>query len=340
MTMRVWELSGQFGMENLHLVDRPMPAPGPGQVLVRLRAASLNFRDLLMIRGKYNPRQPLPLVPCSDGAGEVVELGPGVERVKVGNRVAGIFAQRWLAGRPDHVMLRSTLGGPLDGTLQEYRVFSEEGLVHLPAHLTWEEASTLPCAALTAWSSLVVEGSVTAGSKVVIQGTGGVSIFALQFCKMLGAETWVTSSSDEKLEKAKEMGATHVINYTTTPKWGEEIFRMTGKVGVDHVVEVGGAGTIDQSIRAIAPGGCISLIGILSGAAQEIQLTRVLMQNVRMQGIIVGHRDGFEQMNRAIAVSGLRPSVDRVFAFEEAPEAMAYMASAGHYGKIVIRVGE
>lgn len=337
--MKVWELTGQFGMENLRLTERARPEAGPREVLVRMTAASLNFRDLLMVAGKYNPSQPLPLVPCSDGVGVVEATGPGVERFKVGQRVCGIFAQRWLAGRPDRTALRSTLGGPLDGTLQEYMVFSEEGLVAVPDALTDEEAATLPCAALTAWSSLFVHGDVTAGSSVVIQGTGGVSIFALQFAAMVGAETFVTSSSDEKLERARQMGATHTINYRTTPRWGDEVYRLSGKKGVDHVVEVGGAGTIDQSIRSIAPGGCISLIGVLSGNAQQIQLTRVLMQNVRMQGIIVGHREGFEQMNRAIAANGLKPVVDRTFAFDEVPEAMTWMSSGEHFGKIAIRIG-
>jgi NADPH:quinone reductase-like Zn-dependent oxidoreductase len=338
--MKVWELADSFGMENLRLTERAKPAPGPREVLVRMTAASLNYRDMLMVRGHYNPRQPLPLVPCSDGVGVVEEVGPGVARVTVGQRVAGIFAQRWLAGRPDKTALSSTLGGPLDGTLQEYMVFGEEGLVAVPDTLTDEEAATLPCAALTAWSSLFVHGDVKAGSSVVIQGTGGVSIFALQFAAMVGATTYVTSSSDEKLDRAREMGATHTVNYKTTPKWGEEIYRMTGKQGVDHVVEVGGAGTIDQSIRSIAPGGCISLIGVLSGNAQEIQLTRVLMQNVRMQGIIVGHREGFEQMNRAIAANNLTPAVDRTFEFDEVPQALEYMAKGQHFGKIAVKIGK
>jgi NADPH:quinone reductase-like Zn-dependent oxidoreductase len=337
--MRAWTLGPTFGLDHLALTEAPDGTPGPGQIRLRMRAVSLNFRDLLMVRGHYNPRQPLPLVPCSDGVGLVDAVGEGVTRVKVGDRVCPIFAQKWLAGRPTKGAITSTLGGPLDGTLRTSMVLSEEGVVHVPAHLTDAQAATLPCAALTAWSAMVVEGDVTAGTRVLLQGTGGVSIAALQLAVALGAEVIVTSSSDAKLEKARALGAHHTINYTTHPNWSDEVLRITGRLGVDHVVEVGGAGTIEQSIRAVAPGGHISLIGILSGATQPLQLTRVLMNHIRIQGILVGHRDGFEQMNRAIAAHRIEPVVDTVFAFEDAPKAFDLLASARHVGKVCIEVG-
>jgi len=338
--MRAYEIRDAFGLENLTIVERPVPEPGPGQVRVRMKCISLNYRDILMTRGLYNPRQPLPLIPCSDGVGVVDAVGEGVYRVKPGDRVSGIFAQKWLAGKPTRAALTSTLGGPLDGTLTELMVLSEEGVVKVPDYLTDEEASTLPCAALTAWTSLVVEGGVTAGDRVLVQGTGGVSVFALQIAKMLGAEVIVTSSADDKLEKARAMGADHTINYSTHKKWSDEVMRLTNKEGVDLVVEVGGAGTIDQSIRSVRPGGHISMIGILSGGSQELLLTRVLMQNIRIQGILVGHRDGFEAMNRAFALHQIRPAVDRVFAFDEAVRAMEFVASGKHFGKVCVRISE
>lgn len=338
--MRAYEIRDAFGLENLTIVERAVPEPGPGQVRIRMKCISLNYRDILMTRGLYNPRQPLPLIPCSDGVGVVDAVGEGVYRVKPGDRVSGIFAQKWLAGKPTRAALMSTLGGPLNGTLTEMMVLSEEGVVKVPDYLTDEEASTLPCAALTAWTSLVVEGGVTAGDRVLVQGTGGVSVFALQIAKILGAEVIVTSSSDDKLEKARALGADHTINYSTHKKWSEEVMRLTNKEGVDLVVEVGGAGTIDQSIRSVRPGGHISMIGILSGGSQELLLTRVLMQNIRIQGILVGHRDGFEAMNRAFALHQIRPAVDRVFAFEEAVQAMEFVASGKHFGKVCVRISE
>ncbi|HEY0554266.1 MAG TPA: NAD(P)-dependent alcohol dehydrogenase, partial [Thermoanaerobaculia bacterium] len=238
--MRAIEIQGAFGLDHLALVERPDPRPGPGQALVRLRAASLNFRDLLTVEGKYNPKQKLPLIPCSDGAGEVVTVGEGVTRVQPGDRVCTVFAQKWLAGRPTRERLRSTLGGPLDGTLAELAVFDQEGLVKTPDSLTDEEAATLPCAAVTAWSALVTEGGLTAGDTVLVQGTGGVSLFALQLAKILGARVIATSSSDEKLARVREMGADETINYREVPAWGVRAKELTGGAGVDHVVEVGG----------------------------------------------------------------------------------------------------
>jgi NADPH:quinone reductase-like Zn-dependent oxidoreductase len=336
--VRAFEIQGGFGLDNLILTERPDPRPGPGQVLVRLRAASLNFRDLLTVEGKYNPKQKLPLIPCSDGAGEVVEVGEGVTRVQPGERVCTLFAQKWTSGEPTRERLRSTLGGPLDGTLAELAVFDQESVVKTPEHLSDEEAATLPCAAVTAWSALVTEGGVTAGDTVLVQGTGGVSLFALQIAKILGARVIATSSQDEKLERVRQMRADGLINYREVPDWGKRAKELTGGTGVDHVVEVGGAGTLQQSLQAVRFGGTVSLIGNLSGTKTEILLTHIFMQKIRVNGILVGHRESFEAMNRAIALHGMRPVIDRVFSLEETPAAFRHMAAGGHFGKIVVRI--
>lgn len=336
--MRVVEIQERFGLDRLALVERPDPEPGPGQVLLRMRAASLNYRDLLTVRGHYNPKQPLPLIPCSDGVGEVAAVGDGVDRVGMGDRVATLFTQRWLSGRPTREKLRATLGGPLDGTLAEMMVLDAEGVVPLPEHLSDEEGATLPCAGLTAWSALAVLGSIQAGDTILVQGTGGVSIFALQFAKLIGARAIVTSSSDEKLERARELGAWETINYRSTPEWGKEVLKRTGGEGVDLVVEVGGAGTLAQSLVAVRFGGEISLIGVLSGIASELNILPLLMQQVRVQGLLVGHREGFESMNRAIAAQGMKPVVDSVYSLDEVGQAFERMAAGEHFGKICIRI--
>jgi NADPH:quinone reductase-like Zn-dependent oxidoreductase len=336
--MRVFEIQDSFGMDNLRLADRPDPVPGPGEVLLRMRAMSLNYRDLMTVRGHYNPRQPLPLIPCSDGVGVVEAIGDGVSRVAVGDRVATIFSQTWIDGPPSVDKLRGTLGGPLDGTLAEKMVLSAEGVVRVPDYLTDAEAASLPCAAVTAWSALVEHGSVTAGDTVLVQGTGGVSIFALQIAAMLEARVIVTSSSDAKLERARELGAWQTINYRDDPSWGTTARAMTDGRGVDHVVEVGGAGTLEQSLKAVRVGGQVSVIGVLSGIASELNIIPILMQHLRLQGILVGSRTGFERMLAAFAASEVRPVVDRVFAFDAAVSAMGRMASAEHLGKICLAV--
>jgi NADPH:quinone reductase-like Zn-dependent oxidoreductase len=335
--MKVWALKDEFGVENLALEDRPSPDPGPGQLLLRMTAASLNFRDLLMIRGHYNPRQPLPLVPCSDGVGEVLAVGLGVTRFAVGDRVCPIFAQSWLGGGVERDTARSTLGGPLDGTLQQMLVVHEQAAVAAPAHLSDAEAACLPCAGVTAWRALVTDGGVKAGDTVLTLGTGGVSLFAVQIGTMLGARVLVTSSRDGKLARARELGAVHGINYRRTPEWGRAVSVWTGSRGVDLVVELGGAGTLDQSLRAVRVGGTIALIGVLAGVKAEIPLTRVLMRGVRIQGILVGHRQDFEALNRALAAHpDVKPVVDRTFAFDEVPEALDYLSQGVHMGKVVI----
>jgi NADPH:quinone reductase-like Zn-dependent oxidoreductase len=334
--MRVFEIQ-KFGLENLNLADRPDPQPGHGQVLIRVRAVSLNFRDHLMVAGAYNPKQKLPLIPCSDGAGEVLATGPGVTRVKPGDRVMGAFSQTWIAGEPTRAKLAGTLGGPLDGMLAEQVVLHEDGVTPVPAHLSYEEAATLPCAAVTAWHALVVQGGLKAGDTVLVQGTGGVSIFALQFARMFGARVIVTSSSDAKLEKAKALGADGLINYKTTPDWEKPARELTGGVGLDHIIEVGGAGTLSKALKCVRIGGIVHVIGVLSGnAPADFSVIPILMQNVRLQGVLVGSRETFEQMNRAVAQNGLRPVLDRTFPFADARDAFAHMAAGAHFGKIVI----
>ena len=343
--MRVLEIQNEFGLENLHLAERPTPEADdlqPGEVLLEMRAASLNFRDLRMVQGLYNPRQPLPLIPCSDGVGEVIAIGDGAEgvgRVAVGDRVATLFAQKWRAGEPTPERARSTLGGPLDGTLAERMVLPADGVVAVPDHLSDEEAATLPCAALTAWSALVAHGRIKAGDTVLLQGTGGVSIFALQFARLLGARVVITSSSDEKLERARDLGAWETINYRTTEAWGKEARKLTGGRGVDHVVEVGGAGTLEQSLAAVRMGGSISIIGVLDSTLSPVNVIPILMNQIRLQGILVGHRDSFEAMNRAIAEARLKPIVDRTFPLEETRAALDHMAAGRHFGKVCVRVG-
>ena len=336
--MKVYEIRNRFGLDALQVAERPRPQPGPQEVLLKVRAASLNYRDLLVVKGLYNPKMPLPRVPVSDAVGEVVGVGPGVTRVKAGQRVAGIFMQRWLCGELTEAKARSALGGDIDGLLAEYAVLHEDGVVTVPDHLSDEEAATLPCAAVTAWHGLVAEGHVQAGDSVLAQGTGGVSLFALQFARLSGARVIITSSRDDKLKRALEMGAADGINYKATPEWGQRVRELTAGRGVDHVVEVGGAGTLGQSLRAVRLGGRISLIGVLSGATGQVNPLPVLMKNVRVQGIFVGSREMFEAMNRAITLHRIRPVVDRVFPFAEAPAAFRYLESQAHFGKIVIRM--
>ena len=333
--MQAWAIVGGFGLDKLQRVERPAPRPGPGQVVVQVHAASLNYRDLLMVRGQYNPRQPLPLVPLSDGAGTVVEVGAGVHTVQVGDRVVGHFVQAWPAGAPTAAMLRDTLGGPHDGALQEQWLLPASGVAKIPDFLTFEQAATLPCAALTAWTALVDHGPLLPGQTVLVQGTGGVSLFALQFAQLAGARVVVTSSSDSKLARAMALGAEHGINYRAVPQWGKAVAAWSAG-GVDHVVEVGGAGTLHQSLRAVKPGGHIAVIGVLSGGAAELNITPLLMNAVRMQGVLVGSHASFAAMTAAISHARLVPVIDRVFAWADAPEALAYLATGQHFGKVVL----
>jgi NADPH:quinone reductase-like Zn-dependent oxidoreductase len=334
--MRTWTIAA-FGIENLRQTDRPEPTPSAGQIVIAVRAVSLNYRDLLMTKGIYNPRLPLPRIPCSDCAGDVIAIGPGVTRVAVGDRVCGIFMQRWLDGRLTEAAGKSALGGEVDGVLAERVVLSEEGIVKVPPHMSFEQAATLPCAAVTAWNALA-EGGLRAGDTVLLQGTGGVSIFALQIAKLFGARVLITSSSDEKLARARELGASATVNYRTTPDWDKWARNETGGIGVDHVVEVGGAGTLEKSCKAVRAGGHVALIGVLSGTG-TINPIQILMRAIRVRGIFVGSRTMFEDMNRAFELHQVRPVIDRSFPFDEFPKALSHLESGQHFGKVVVSLG-
>jgi NADPH:quinone reductase-like Zn-dependent oxidoreductase len=333
--MKIWQIPA-FGLDHMAIAERAVPEASRGRVLIKVHAVSLNYRDLLVVLGKYNPKMTLPRVPCSDGAGEVVAVGEGVTRMRVGQRVTGIFMQNWIDGSPDAAKQRGALGGDIDGMLAEYVVLDEHGLVQVPAHLSWEEAATLPCAAVTAWNAVVHAGGIKAGDTVVIQGTGGVSIFALQFAKLLGARVLGTSSSDEKLARAKRLGLDAGVNYKHAD-WAKWVVEQTGGRGADLVVEVGGAGTLMQSLKCIRVGGAVAQIGILSQSNEPLQIGPLLHKQVRLQGIYVGSCAHFEEMNRAIAQHRLQPQVDHVFSFSEARAALATMEKASHFGKIAIR---
>jgi NADPH:quinone reductase-like Zn-dependent oxidoreductase len=338
--MKVFQIpKGGAGIESVMPADRPDPAkPGHRQVLVRVRACSLNFRDLGIVRGSYRMPVGENIIPLSDGAGEVVEVGAAVTRVKAGDRVAGNFFQRWPGGDPSPDTHASALGGGIDGMLAQYATLEEEGVVKIPAHLSFEEGATLPCAAVTVWHAMMEHAKLKAGDVVLLQGTGGVSIFGLQFAHAMGIAAIITSSSDDKLARAKTLGAVHGINYKTTPDWEKAAVAFTGGRGVDHVVEVGGAATLTHSFGAIRVGGKITLIGGLSGGATELNPGLIFSRRANVQGISVGSTEMFMAMNRAIAVSAIKPVIDKVFDFADAQAAYRHMASGAHFGKIVIRV--
>jgi NADPH:quinone reductase-like Zn-dependent oxidoreductase len=337
--MKVWQISS-FGVDNLEPFKAPISAPGNGQVAIKVHAASLNYRDLMMVKGFYNPKMALPRIPCSDGAGEIIEVGSGVTDFKPGDRVAGIFMQRWLDGPPTAAKQKEALGGDVDGMLAEYVVLDATGVVHLPDHLSYEEGATLPCAGVTAWNAVVTAAHTKPGDTVVIQGTGGVSIFALQFAKMLGARVLGTSGSNEKLERAKTLGLDAGTNYRENPDWADWVLPQTGGEGADLIVEVGGAGTFAQSLKAIRVGGTIAQIGVLSQSSEPLQIAPILRKQVRVQGIFVGSRAHFQEMNRAISLNGMKPVIDCVFPFADARAAFQRMESASHCGKIVIRMAD
>jgi NADPH:quinone reductase-like Zn-dependent oxidoreductase len=335
--MKVYEIQSKPESGNLVLTERPQPQLAHGQVLLKMRSASLNYRDLQVLRRTYTAEQPFGIVPLSDGVGEIVALGEGVTKVKVGERVATLFMPEWQAGDLTREKANSALGGAANGILAEYVALPQDGVISVPPHLSDEEAATLPCAAVTAWHALMVGESLKAGETVLLQGTGGVSLFALQFAKMAGARIIITSSSDEKLDRARQLGAHEGINYIATPNWYKRVLELTDGRGVDHVVEVGGVGTLNHSMRAARYGGRITYIGVLTGNAGEVNVFSLIAKNIRLQGIYVGSRVMFEAMNSAIALHTLHPVVDRVFPFSEAHSAFAYMQSGQHFGKIVIR---
>jgi NADPH:quinone reductase-like Zn-dependent oxidoreductase len=333
--MRTWQISA-FGIDSLEFVERPTPAPGPGEVLVGVRAVSFNYRDLMVVKGQYNPKMKLPRVPCSDGAGEVVAVGAGVTAWKAGDRVAGIFMQNWLDGRFTAAKARGALGGDIDGMLTDYVVLKEAGLVAIPDHLSFQEAATLPCAALTAWNALVT-GEVKPGSTVLILGTGGVSIFALQFARLRGARVLGISSSYEKLERAASLGLDAGLNYRENSEWDRWARDQTGGEGVDLVVEVVGMGTLTRSLRAIRPGGTVAQIGVLAATAEPFPLPLILHKWARIHGIYVGSRQDFVEMNRAISLAELRP-VGEEFDWSQVREVLERMEEGTHFGKLVVSV--
>lgn len=329
--MKVFEIvQGSTSLDGLRLAERPKPSAGPGQVLVRIRAVSLNYRDLAVVQGKYfGGAVPRNLIPLSDGAGEVEAVGDGVTAFAPGDRVVATFTQ----GSPP-----AALGSPLDGTLAEHVVFPESGLLKIPEHLSFEEAATLPCAGVTAWNALM-EGKITRpGDTVLTLGTGGVSILALQIAKAAGARVIVTSSSDEKLARAKALGADATINYRRTPSWDQEVLALTSGRGADHIVEVGGAGTLPRSLHAVAQRGEIVLIGVLTPPSGDLNPHALMPKNATLRGVFVGDKPMFEALMRAIEVNRIHPVVDQVFDFESAPDAYRRLQSAQHFGKLVIRV--
>ena len=336
--MRVWQISS-FGVDSLEFVERPTPAPGAGEVLVKVHAISFNYRDLLVVKGVYNPKLRLPRVPVSDGAGEIAAVGEGVTQWKVGDRVAAIFMQNWIDGPPTAEKSRGALGGDIDGMLAEFIVLKETGLVALPEHLSFQEAATLPCAAVTAWNALSV-GDLKPGGTVLIQGTGGVAIFALQLARLRGARVLGISSSQEKLERAYSLGLDAGLNYKDSPDWDHWVMDQTGGNGVDLVVEVGGLATLPRSLRASRIGGAIAQIGVLTGATDPtaFPIATVLHKQIKIQGIYVGSRQDFEDLNKAIALSVLRP-VGENFHWSQAREALARMEEGSHFGKLVLTVG-
>ena len=336
--MKAYEIQ-QFGIDELALVERERPIPNANEVLVKFHAASLNYRDLMMVKGWYNPRLKMPLVPFSDGAGEVVEIGEAVTKFKVGDRVCPIFMQGWLDGEVSFQKARTALGGDIDGVLREFGTFNENGLVSIPDNLSYEEAATLPCAGVTAYNALFISGGLKPDDTILLQGTGGVSIFALQFASHFGAKTIITSSSDEKLKKAQELGADELINYKNREDWDKAVLELTEKRGVDSIVEVGGAGTMQRSVNAVKMGGHIAVIGVLSGKGGGINPVNILQKSIKMHGIFVGSRQMFEDMNRLIAQHNIQPVIDKVFVFDQAREALKTMESASHFGKIVVKIG-
>ena len=336
--MKAWQITEFTGPSGLRLVDVPEPKPQAGEVLVRIRAVSLNYRDLTATRKERPGNLPAPFTVCSDGAGEIAALGDSVDGWKVGERVMPTFFQNWVSGSITRGVMKSALGGALPGVLAEYAVVRAEGLMRVPEYLSLEEAATLPCAGLTAWHALVSKGQLQAGQTVLCLGTGGVSIFALQIAKAHGARAIITSSSDEKLARAQALGADETINYKTTLAWERKVFELTNKHGADHVIEVGGAGTLQQSLEAVCYGGRVSLIGVLSGFEGMVNPWPIVARSVAVQGIYVGSREMFEAMNVFLATKQLKPVVDKVFEFGDAPAAFDQMASAAHFGKIVVRV--
>jgi NADPH:quinone reductase-like Zn-dependent oxidoreductase len=331
---QAFELTG-FGLENLTLCRRQQASPGPGEVRLEFQAASLNPRDLQIIAGQFTPDVPFPLVPLSDGAGRVVEAGEGVTRVAVGDLVTPLFFPRWLSGEALADERQVSLGLEAPGVLRESGVFDEQSVVRVPAHLAATEAACLPCAWLTAWTALVDKSGIGPGDTVLVQGTGGVATAALLLAGALGASAIVLSSSDQKLARAAELGADHTVNYVAEPDWGPLVFGLAGH-GVDAVIEIGGAGTLANSLAAIRHGGHVNVIGYMAGAQLDTTVFPFIIKNANLHGIGTGNRDGYQAMLECIARHELRPVIDRVYPFEAAPEALADLAAGGHFGKLAL----
>jgi NADPH:quinone reductase-like Zn-dependent oxidoreductase len=334
--MKAWQLMA-FGRANLKLNEIPQPAPGPGEALVRIGAVSLNYRDKLLYDGNYNPHLEFPITQVADAVGEVIAVGAGVTRVKAGDRVVTNYCTRWIEGEPTSKESLYTLGNVIPGALAEYLVLTENALAIAPAYLTDDEAAAIPCAGLTAWYSLVEKGGVKPGDTVLVQGTGGVSLFGLQIASALGARVIATSSSDEKLERAKSLGAAHTINYKKTPDWEVEALALTGKRGVDHILEVVGGSNLSRSLKAIRPEGQIAIIGMIEGFDATIPLFAVIQKHAVIRGISVGPLRALERMLKKFEELRLRPVIDSVYNFNEAPKAFDRLEE-GAFGKIVIRV--
>jgi NADPH:quinone reductase-like Zn-dependent oxidoreductase len=337
--MRALNVSQPWGLDQLKVVEVPDPTPGPGEVLVRMRAVSLNYRDLLMVGGIYSrgPATGGPITPFSDGCGVVEAVGEGVTRFAVGDRVATLFFQGWISGPPTLEKLSTSLGFPIPGAGRELGVFSEQGLSKVPDFLSDEQVATLPCAALTAWRGLFEDARLKPGDTVVLQGTGGVSIFGLQFAHAAGLRTLITSSSDEKLQRAKALGADHLVNYRNEPEWSKAVRAATNGVGADMILEVGGGGTIEQSMRAVKIGGHIAIIGVVAGAGNPFNPAALIGNSAKLQGLSVGSRETFEAMCRAIDQHRIAPVVDKVFPWTEAKAAFQAMQAGEHFGKIVLQ---
>jgi NADPH:quinone reductase-like Zn-dependent oxidoreductase len=337
--MRAYQILPGDGIDGLRCVDMPERALGIGEVRVRVHAVSLNYRDLMVASGDYLSVVDEPIVPCSDGAGEVIETGHGVHRVQVGDRVAGAFFPHWHDGRTGPDRIRDALGGNVDGMLAETVVLHQDALARLPAGMDYVAACTLPCAGVTAWNAIFESSNAAQpGDTVLLLGTGGVSVLGLQLARAAGMNTIVTSSSDIKLQRARDLGAGHAINYVATPEWQEEVLRLTDGVGAHVVLEVGGQGTIKRSVAACAMGGSVAIIGGVSGFGGEVNPATLLAGAKRLVGIFVGSRTMLDKVIRFVTVAGIDPVVDRVFGFDQAREAYRHMASGAHFGKVVIAV--
>lgn len=338
--MRALNVTAPWGLDAIKVVDKPDPTPGPGQVLVRMKAVSLNYRDLLMVQGMYGRGAATTadvITPFSDGCGVIEAVGAGVTKFKAGDRVATLFFQNWNSGPPNLEKLMSALGFPIPGAGAELQVFGQDGVSKVPEFLTDQQVATLPCAGLTAWRGLFEDARLEPGDTVVLQGTGGVSIFGLQFAKAAGYRTVITSSSDEKLARAKALGADHLVNYKTTPAWSGPVRQATGGRGADFIMEVGGGGTIQESMKAIRIGGHIAIIGVVAGAGDPFNPAALIGNSAKLQGLSVGSRDMFEAMCRAIDLHRIGPVVDKVFPWTDAKAAFSAMAGGEHFGKIVLQ---